>query len=43
MCEICSKLAIKTLEQQHGRRSGVFNLTKPILRIVLEFPLLECG
>ena len=23
-CEICSKLTIKTLEQKHSRRSGVF-------------------
>ena len=24
MCQICSKLAIKTPEQRHSRRSGVF-------------------
>ena len=26
MCEICSKLTVKTLEQHHWRRFGVFHV-----------------
>ena len=41
MCDFCSKLTIKTPEQRHRRRSGVFIINvKQILHIVLVFPLL---
>ena len=41
MCEIGSKLTIKTTEQRHLRRSGVFIVNfEPILHIILVFPLL---
>ena len=41
MCEICSKLIIKTPEQRHWRRFGVFIVNfEQILRIVLVFLLL---
>ena len=38
VCEICSKLAIKTSERRYLRRSGVFiDNFKQILYIVLAF------
>ena len=41
MCEICSKLTIKTPEQRHWRSSGIFIVDfEQILQIVLVFPLL---
>ena len=41
MCEICSKLTIKTTEQIQWRRSGVFIATfQQISHIFLMFPLL---
>ena len=40
-CEICSKLAIKTLEQRHWRLSGVFIVNfEHISHLVLVFLLL---
>ena len=40
MCEICSKLAIKTPERRHWRRSGAFIVNyEQISHIVLVFPL----
>ena len=41
MCEICSKLTIKTPKRRHCHRSGVFIVAfEQISYIVLEFPLL---
>ena len=41
ICEIGSKLTIKTTEQRHWRRSGVFIVDfEPVSHIVLVFPLL---
>ena len=41
MCEICSKLTIKTPEQSQWRRSGVFIVNfKQITRIVLVLSLI---
>ena len=41
MCEICSKLTIKTPEQRQWRRSGAFIVNfEQISHIVLIFPLL---
>ena len=41
MCEICSKLTIKTPKGRHCRRSGVFTVnSEQISYIVLVFPLL---
>ena len=40
-CEICSKITIKTPEQRHWRRSGVFIVKfKHITNLVLVFLLL---
>ena len=40
-CEICSKIAIKTPEHRHWRRSGVFIVKfKHITNLVLVFLLL---
>ena len=40
MCEICSKLAIKTPERRHWRRSGAFIVNyEQISHIVFVFPL----
>ena len=41
MCEICSKLTIKTPERLRWRRSGVFiEYSEHILQIIIEFSLL---
>ena len=41
MCEICSKLTMKTPERRHWRRSGVFIVKfKHISHLVLVFILL---
>ena len=41
MCEICSKLTIKTPERRQGRRSGVFIVNfEQISHIFQVFPLL---
>ena len=41
--EICSKLTIKTLEQRHWRRSGVFIVNfENISHLFLKFLLLKC-
>ena len=41
MCEIGSKLTIKTTEQRQWHRSGVFIVnSEPILHIIQVFPLL---
>ena len=41
MCEICSKLTIKTPERRHWRRFGVFIINfEDISQLVLVFPLL---
>ena len=41
MCEICSKLTIKTPGQRNWSRSGVFNIDfEQISNIALIFPLL---
>ena len=41
MCEICSKLTVKTPEQCHWRRSGVFIANfEQISHIALVFPIL---
>ena len=36
-CEICSKLTIKTLEQRHWSRSGVFIWTQMFSLLLLTF------
>ena len=41
MCEICSKLTIKTLERHHWRCSDLFIVNfEQISHIILVFPLL---